>query len=109
MTILLNIIHWFIYIIGMYFVWKAYKKKDIKAVIIAVVLTVVLGVLYNLVQPSYIPKTTVQPLQRYNVEKTHEPEIRDITLKPRMNTEEREEHFNNILSYKKDVQEILNK
>lgn len=108
MTFLLNTIPILICVIGIGFVhYFQFKKRSIKGVVWSTLLTCAALVVYQNIQPSYIPKTGVPPMVRLEIE---EPKsvIEDRILKPQMTTKEREEHFeNNVLTYDEQIKQIL--
>lgn len=108
MTFLLNIIPILIALIGIGFVWYfQFKKKDFAKVVWSVFITACLLLVYQNIQPSYIPKTGVPPMVRMPLEETDKVVV-DRILKPQMTTREREEHFDkNVLTYDDQIKEIL--
>lgn len=108
MTFLLNIIPVLIGVVGIGLIWFfRFKKRNINAALWGMLITCAMLMIYQNIQPSYVPKTGVPPMVRLEIE---EPKavIEDRILKPQMTTKEREEHFeNNVLTYDEQIKQIL--
>lgn len=108
MTALLNMVAPAIVFI---FLWLAYRdwKKNGNFKRLAthyfIPLFVILYI-YQVIQPSYIPKNSVPTLKRAPVI-FMEIEAEDRLKSPRFNVEQSEERFNNLMDHRKDIDRIL--
>lgn len=108
MTFLLNITPILIAAIGIGFVaFFQYKKRSIKGIIVSTIVTCAMLMIYQGIQPSYIPKTGVPPMLRLEIEEPKDPQIEDRLLKPQLSTKEREERLDEIITVRSEVKEIL--
>lgn len=108
MTLLLNIIPTIIFMVGAFVGYRQFKRGKFKSVAITAIVTTVVFLVYQQIQPSYIPKAGVKSLPLLPIEQTTLPKVEDNLLKPEMSTDERKEHFDKeVLTYDEDIKKIL--
>jgi len=108
MIFILNYIVHFVLLIGGFICYKRYKKnKNIKQVIVGVVVMIFLAFVVNSLALRYAPKGKVTRLERAHVQPVKpETKIVDRTLKPKQNDEQRTEALENKMTWKEEVEKI---
>lgn len=111
MTLLFNAIPALICLLWLgsaYYLW--FIKKNLKGLVISVVITVLALVVYQNVQPSYLPKNGVPPLKSVDIySDKDEPVIQDRLKQSSKSSEQHQEDLDSKITWKQEVDTILNK
>jgi len=108
MTALLNLvvpIIMFIFMMIAYADWKANKSKT-RIVFRCLIPMICVLYVYQLIQPSYLPKGGVAKMKRMPIQAV-EHEAEDRLRKPVSTDSERKDNFNSIMDYKSEVDKLI--
>ena len=108
-VLLLNLLLPVIMFVGaMLLLWRYNKTKKISTGIKGLVALIVVGYLYTMALPSYLPKGTAPVMAKVPIE-DKEVELKDKLRKPDLSKEEREKRVDELLTVRKEAAEILSK
>lgn len=89
-----------VYVVFLFMQKQKTKKGEIKVAAIGIVCIILLTLVYNGVQTTYLPKGSVKPLPQVHFE-PKQLEVRDLTAKPK------EREFEDFITVREEVEEVL--
>lgn len=87
--------------------YKYKKTKDMKWAVITLVVNFLVVIIYNTIQPSYLPKGEAPKMVGVPYE-SYEYEVRDLSVKP-LSKEDSKQRVDSLITVREEVKAILDK